>query len=200
MKTKIYREGDIGAALCDKCKGRVSTTYVRRDVPLSDGSDVVKAILVAACDGCGQVVMMPHQSVHRVQKVVQKQRMPIEARVPMHLKDMMAMVVSELHQNEAFEQQVYRYYIHRWSEQGIPSGRVKKYRNDPLFFGKADTRVSLKIANADVVVGLLCKQAELINTSTDLVKTIALAAFDDVVEKANSQAKKALSALAAAYN
>jgi len=199
MKTRIFREGDKGVALCEHCKGRVTTTYTRRDVPLSDGSDTVKDVMVGVCDNCDSVVMLPQQSTPRVRRVLERQRKPIEARVPSHLQDMLNLVVSELHQSEGFEQQIFRYYIHLWSEQGAPVTRIRKYRQDPLFSGKANTRLSLRIDDGDEVIDQIRNEVEEIRSKTELLKAIAFAAFDDVVEKPKSRAKTALEAIAAAH-
>ena len=65
---KIYNAGDSGKALCD-IDGLVTTTFRYRDVPLSDGSAVVKDILVGVCDRCGKVVSIPPQSVRAISQV-----------------------------------------------------------------------------------------------------------------------------------
>lgn len=199
MKTHIYREGETGHALCETCKSMVATTFVRRDVPLSDRSDIVKDVLVGVCDTCDSVVTMPHQSVPRVKQTINKQMKPIEARVPSHLKDMLSLVVAELHQSESFEQQVFRYYIHQWSEHGVPLARIRKYQRDPLFSGRANTRLSLKIADADVVFEEIRSQVAELSNKTDLLKAIAFTAFDDIVEKPRSRAKTALEQIAAVH-
>ena len=199
MKTRIFREGDKGVALCEHCKGRVTTTYTRRDVPLSDGTDTVKDVMVGVCDICDSVVVLPQQSTPRVARVLEKQRKPIEARVPSHLQDMLNLVISELHQSEGFEQQIFRYYVHQWSEHGAPVTRIRKYRRDPLFSGKANTRLSLRINDGDEVIGQIRDDVEEIGSKTELLKAITFAAFDDVVEKPKSRARSALEAIAAAY-
>lgn len=199
MRTHIYREGENGSALCETCAKKVDTTFVRRDVPLSDHSDIVKDVLVGVCDTCDSVVAMPHQSVPRVKRTLDKQMKAIEARVPSHFKDMMSLVVAELHQSEAFEQQVFRYYIHHWSENGAPLARIRKYQRDPLFCGKANSRVSLKIADADMVIDEIRNKVTELHNKTDLLKAIAFAAFDDVVEKPKSRAKSALEQIAAVH-
>jgi hypothetical protein len=55
-------EGDKSKAICSHCKKMVSTTFAYRDVPFSDGSGVVKNILVGVCDHCDLVVSIPAQS------------------------------------------------------------------------------------------------------------------------------------------
>ena len=50
MKMKLYEEGEKSKAICHHCKQLVSTTFVRRDVPFSDGKGEVKNILAAVCE------------------------------------------------------------------------------------------------------------------------------------------------------
>lgn len=70
---KIYNPGDSGKALCE-ADGLVTTTFRIRDVPLSDGSAVVKQILVGVCDQCGKVLSIPPQSVSAIWMVRQRDR------------------------------------------------------------------------------------------------------------------------------
>ena len=65
-----------GNAFCETCQGKVSTTYQRRDVPLSDGSATVPNVLVGVCDTCDSVVTLPHKSVPKVSQVVHKGKLP----------------------------------------------------------------------------------------------------------------------------
>lgn len=62
MGTAPFHEGDKSKAICSHCGKLVGTTFVRRDVPLSDGNRVAKNILVAVCDVCGEVVATPPES------------------------------------------------------------------------------------------------------------------------------------------
>ena len=197
MKTIIFREGDKGVALCDHCRGKVTTTYVRRDVPLSDGSATVSGVLVGACDTCDAVVVTPPQSTPRVNRVVQEQRQAIETRVPAHLKDMLLMVNSELHQPDGFEQMVIRYYIRRWAERGAPVQRIYKCRRSDLFAGQADARLSFKMRIGDHDLDKIRENTDDLQTNTDLIKVIAMTAYEDVIEKPKSQARAALEVIAA---
>jgi len=39
---KIFLEGDKGTAVCHDCAALVKTTFLRRDVPFSDGSGAAR--------------------------------------------------------------------------------------------------------------------------------------------------------------
>lgn len=62
METRLFQEGDRSAAICSHCGKVVSTTFVRRDVPFSDGRGSAINILVAVCDVCYAVISIPAQS------------------------------------------------------------------------------------------------------------------------------------------
>lgn len=65
---KIFQDGDNSQAFCSHCSDLVSTTFVRRDVPFSDGKGLAKSILVGACITCGQTVSIPAQSTPAISK------------------------------------------------------------------------------------------------------------------------------------
>ncbi|WP_077044445.1 hypothetical protein [Pseudomonas sp. KK4] len=79
---KLLFEGDQGKALCEHCQQIVTTTYVRRDVPFSDGQGQAKEILVGVCDDCDTVVAIPAQSTPSIKEARKQQLIPIEARLP----------------------------------------------------------------------------------------------------------------------
>lgn len=72
---KIFKVGDKGRGVCYKCTSFVDTTYNLRDVSFSDGSGIVKNILVGVCDCCDSVVALPHQSTPAVKKQLNFQKL-----------------------------------------------------------------------------------------------------------------------------
>ncbi|MFJ4456720.1 hypothetical protein ACIP1G_22895 [Pseudomonas sp. NPDC089392] len=71
---KVLSETDTGKALCEYCQAVVSTHYVRRDVPFSDGQGVVENVLVGVCDRCDAVIAIPSQSTPVIHDVVKQLR------------------------------------------------------------------------------------------------------------------------------
>jgi RNase P subunit RPR2 len=61
-------EGDKSHAICPHCRQLVASTFRRRDVPLSDGSGLVRDLLVVVCDVCDTVVAIPAQSTSAVKE------------------------------------------------------------------------------------------------------------------------------------
>ena len=59
---KIFKVGESQKAACNKCQSFENATFQLRDVPFSDGTGVVKKVLVGVCDKCDSVIVLPHQS------------------------------------------------------------------------------------------------------------------------------------------
>jgi hypothetical protein len=59
---KLLLEDDHGKALCEHCQQIVTTNYVRRNVPFSDGHGEAKDVLAGVCDVCDTIVAIPAQS------------------------------------------------------------------------------------------------------------------------------------------
>ncbi len=57
--------GERVSALCHR-DGRVTATFMYRDVPFRDGRGVVKDLLVGTCDVCGDAIVIPASSTPAV--------------------------------------------------------------------------------------------------------------------------------------
>lgn len=79
---KLLFEGDHGKALCEQCQQLVTTTYLRRNVPFSDGHGEAKDILVGVCQVCHTVVAIPAQSTPAIRESRKQPLTSIEARLP----------------------------------------------------------------------------------------------------------------------
>ncbi|MGB0833255.1 MAG: hypothetical protein ACPGR2_01915 [Psychrobium sp.] len=69
---KKLKEGDTGQAICKDCSSLSNITYRVRNVPFSDGSGIVKNILVGVCNCCDRVISVPHQSTPEIKKEFEK--------------------------------------------------------------------------------------------------------------------------------
>ncbi|PAX99100.1 hypothetical protein CKO50_22830 [Pseudoalteromonas sp. HM-SA03] len=67
---KTVKSGDNSKAICHKCECVVETTFMKRDVALSDKSAMVENVLVSVCNNCDSVVALPHQSSKHVNKTI----------------------------------------------------------------------------------------------------------------------------------
>jgi hypothetical protein len=62
---RIFHEGHVERAVCD-VDGVVTVTFRYRDVSFSDGSGVVRDLLVGVCDTCDEVILSPPQSLRAI--------------------------------------------------------------------------------------------------------------------------------------
>ena len=69
---KVLKVGDTQKAVCSECKSIKNAIFDLRDVPFSDGSGIVKNILVGVCESCDQVILTPHQSTPAIKKEYEK--------------------------------------------------------------------------------------------------------------------------------
>ena len=65
---KIFKVDDKSKAVCADCIALVSTTFMLRNVPTSDGRGIVKQVLAGVCDHCDSVVSIPNQSAPFIDK------------------------------------------------------------------------------------------------------------------------------------
>src|SRR5882672_8646022 len=78
---KIFVENEKGRAVCHR-DGVTTTTYLYRDVPFSDGSGVVKNILVGVCDKCADVIAVPPQSTPAIGATRSRVEHALEVNIP----------------------------------------------------------------------------------------------------------------------
>ena len=65
---KIFKVGYTQQAVCNSCKSIETAAFDLRNVPFSDGSGIVKKVLVGVCDKCDQVVLTPQQSAPAIKR------------------------------------------------------------------------------------------------------------------------------------
>ncbi len=151
---KIYTEGDKGRALCSHCKGLVSTTFVRRDVPFSDAQGLAKAILVGVCDQCGQVVSVPAQSTPAIRQARAVATHAIEAVLPPVYLDVLDLAAYSIEPAATPEHRrlLLTYFVHRDAEDPGAAQRLRVYHAQAVQHWehipvKNKRRLSLKVAH-----------------------------------------------------
>jgi len=177
---KIFKVGDSQRAICERCGSIQPATFKLRDVPLSDGSGVVKKVLVGVCDQCNQVCLLPHQSVPAVQKHLEAQRKAVECRLPAHMLDILGLAAFELGSSSDFVPGLVKYYVHKLAHDPGEASRLPLLLESELAQGKAEKRLSLKGRRIADDIGQLKAAAHVENT-TDLMKSIILLINEDVL-------------------
>lgn len=194
---KILKEGDTQQVMCKPCRSLQNASFRLRDVPFSDGSGVVKNVLVGVCDECDSVVLVPHQSTPLIKKQLDKQRKALESRVPSHLIDILNLASEQLGADIDFVPSLIKYYIHGLSKNEISSTDLSSFLKSELAQGRATKRISLKGRNifeeAEVV-----KVSTHIRSTTELLKSVVLKINDDILVHKRPKLIRRLQSLVAA--
>ena len=179
---KIFKVGESQKAACEQCKAFENATFKLRNVPLNDGSGIVKNVLVGVCDKCDSVNILPHQSTPLVKRQLESQRKPIESRLPAHMIDILNLATLEIGGSTDFVPNLMKYYVHSLVANEKSAQSIAGYLKSDLAKGKADKRLSLK---GKIIVDQLnsLKLTSHIANTTDLLKGIILKINDDVLVK-----------------
>lgn len=177
---KIFKVGDSKQAICEHCGSIRNATFRLRDVPLSDGSGVVKKVLVGVCDHCNEVCLLPHQSTPAVKAQLDAQRKAVESRLPAHILDILNLAAFELGGTTDFAPNLMKYYIHRLASDPVKARRLSSLLQSELAQGKAEKRLSLKGRQIKADVEKLKTTVQLEKTA-DLVKSVILLINEDVL-------------------
>ena len=197
MTMKIVKTEDKSTAACTTCKAFVDVTYRLRDVPLSDGGDMVRDVLVGVCDICDSVCVLPHQSVPKVSKIMERQRKTIDSRVPAHMLDILNLASAEVGGGSDFVPNLMKYYLHALAVKEISSVRLARYLTSDLASGKSQKRISLKGRRVSEDIEKVKELTNLSSTS-DIVKSVILKINDDILQNKSKRPIKALEGIAAA--
>lgn len=197
---KFFKQGDRKSALCHR-DGRVMTTFAYRNVPFRDGRGVAENVLVGTCDVCGDAVIIPPQSSPAIAASRSKLDRTLEVRIPATFVDALdaAIVRVAVHATPDFRKQLLVYYVNRYSSGEEKIGELAELTSRYVSFSPAgpvpSRRLSMKLNEAtDVRIERVRAEANL--SKTDLVKSIILKIFDDVVEPVHPKHQKELSQMA----
>ena|ERR1700754_2845346 len=120
---KIFHEGHVERAVCD-IDGLVTVTFRYRDVPFSDGSGVVRDLLVGVCDVCDEVILSPPQSAPAISAARKRATRPVEANLPASYVDALDAAASrvDVQANTEFRKRLLMFYLHRYArgDEAIP--------------------------------------------------------------------------------
>lgn len=183
--------GDAQKAVCEHCRSLEKTTFKLRDVPFSDGSGLVKNVLVGVCDKCDQVSILPHQSTPVVKKQLEAQRKPIESRLPAHMVDILNLATLELGGSIDFVPNLVKFYIHTLAINEKSAKNIARFLKSDLAMGKAQKRLSLKGRQIYADIETL-KSISSIDNTTDLIKSVILKINDDVLVKKEPKSMRQL--------
>ena len=194
---KIFKVGESQKAACEKCQSFENATLELRDVPFSDGTGIVKKVLVGVCDKCDSVNVLPHQSTPAVKKQYEAKRKPVEVRLPSHLIDILNLATNEIGAETDFVPSLLKYYVHALAKDEVSSFKINSYLKEDLALGKSNKRLSLKGRNISEELEEL-KSKFHIKSTTDVLKGVILKINEDLLIKKSAKPIKHLQGIMAA--
>ncbi|MHA6160921.1 hypothetical protein [Pseudomonas sichuanensis] len=204
----ILFEGDTGKALCEHCQAVVTTRYLRRDVPFSDGQGVARDILVGVCDRCDTVVALPAQSTPAIREARKEQLKSIEARLPAVYLDILDAALHTVCREAGvhLRKLLLAHYLQQLLQAGQGEGlrpaheaflqaleQQRQQRGLPA--GSATRRLSMKV-NAHMAEDFLALMQQADMSQTELLKAVIARIQADVLEARDPQVIATLQRLA----
>ncbi len=197
---KFFMPGDKKRALCHR-DGRVTTTFVYRDVPFRDGNGMAHNVLVGACDVCGDAILIPAQSTPTIAAARKRVERSLEVNIPASFVDALDAAIVRVTESPSpdFRKQLLVYYVNRYASGEEDSRELKGLISSPSDLLKPvempKKRLSMKFN--DVMDGRIEKVREDAQLSkTDLVKSIVIKIYSDIVMPEQPKHYKALSQIA----
>jgi hypothetical protein len=195
---KFWRAGDRSRAICEECGKVVETRFEYRTYSLSRPRVDVPDVLVAVCMVCDQTVAVPYQSSPRLNEARKAAEGALEARIPRHLEDVLAVVASHYGRNDSeFRAVVLRYYLHALGENEAFALHVRELATGELARGTADERLSLKVQKPVLSRAWDSARNAGIRSKTDMVKGAILAAAEDLESRHGKKRRDSLAEMAA---
>ncbi len=155
-----------------------------RDYTPPDWDVTVPEVLVAACERCGEVVGIPHQSTPRINEYRKVKpetgfTKSIEARVPREIDEALDLMTVALGgASKVVRTAVMRFYFAEMARRPEVAAAVKR-QSAGTFQGQADRRVSIKLTNSQWSRVSKASKAAGIRSKSDLIRGVAMLAAAD---------------------
>jgi hypothetical protein len=181
---KLYRAGDRSAGVCESCRRRVVTRMEYRDYTPPGWDETVPDVLVAACETCGEVVGVPHQSTpkindHRKERPATGLGISVEARVPREIAEALDLVTVTLGGSpRTLRPAVLRYYFAQVATRPIDAQAVKRQCDNPAP-GPLGARIVVKLTARQWARVSKASKAAGITKRSDLIRGAAMLAAED---------------------
>ena len=149
---KIFNEGHTEKGFCAKCKAVTGVTFKYKPY-LTEGGDTIPEVLQGFCDGCGDRLLLPPQSIPKIQPYYIRQNKIQEYKVPVVIEDALLNIGSivRLEKPDTFKT-ILRFYLTNPNSQGwIKHTDVKR-------LGPSRARLSFRVD--EITNSLLMKRAD----------------------------------------
>ncbi len=130
---RILKEGDRGQAACPTCEAVVATHYEYRTVHLEQTGVDVENVLVGVCNVCDSTITIPAQSTPKLKEARERKLVPVNARVPRHLNDVLHLIADHYKVSySSFCSPMLRYYVHQLATNDQLALRVRRLARTDL--------------------------------------------------------------------
>lgn len=197
---KIVKEGEQTQVVCHNC-GLSNATYQLRDLEFSDNSGLVKNLLAAVCVSCGEVASIPAQSSEQIRAELDKQKQPIDVRLPAHYLDILAVASQKIDVSlsASFAKPLLLYYLHALSTGRFDASGLQKALKSDVAKAKSSKRISMKLSNKAMQEVTNLMETQGLANNTEVFKSIILRIHHDLVMQAEPPNLKELKNFAAAF-
>ncbi len=200
---KLFIDGEKSRAICSHCKDMVPVTFMRRDVPFSDGKGAAQDILVGVCGVCDQVVSIPAQSTPAISESRKKALKSIEVRLPAIYLDVLDLAAFTLEPESSpdFRKDLICYYIHDLAQDPNRIQRLfNAHKLSVVNFSSKNIKIPSKRLSMKVSEKLKTELRSLEDetelSTTELLKSVVCDIQREVLEKPRSSKIKTLQFLA----
>lgn len=197
---RLLKPGEKKSALCHR-DGRVTATFAYKDVPFRDGRGIAKNVLVGVCDVCGDAIVVPAQSTPAIAAARKRIDRSLEVNIPATFVDALDAAIVRVAANPTadFRKQLLVFYINRYAAGEESPGELAKLANRYASFFSVSTapnkRLSMKLSEAtDDRLEEIRARFDL--SKTDLVKSLVMKIYGDIVEPAKPRHQRELSQIA----
>lgn len=176
----LWKAGDKSAAICERCKRKVKTTFEYRTLELETPRSTVPDVLVALCDECGEVAGIPHQSTPKIAAARDRDMIKFEARVPRELEDALGLIAAKFHARpNDLSSPLFRFYLREVGRDGSLAQAVRVLSHDRLAMAPNRGRISVGVPRLLWDAAWKRAKAAGIRNKSELVRGLILAAAVD---------------------
>lgn len=198
---KIWKDGDKSRGLCPSCQRKTNIVFQRRSVTQSAPAVTAEAVLVAVCQECDGIAMIPHQSMPKLREAIQNPKETLNVRIPAHLEDVLYMLIDRVaHGWKNGTSPVLKYLLHEFGNNPKYARRVKDHLEDELAQGNAGADVSVRVPSYILLAADQMAKLVGIANRSEVVRGILVSAKMDVLESGDpdlmSDMQRAIAAVA----
>lgn len=181
---RIWREGEVTQGICPRCEQRRRLRYTRRDLTEEEVQVPASSVLVAVCEACDTVALIPEQSMPRIRAAGHRRTKTLNARVPGHLVDILGLLADiDAPGAPSGAASVLRMLLHAFGTDPAFARRVaSRHPDHPLVKGSVDEEISLRVPVTTLLAADDMASREGIPTRSDLIRALLATAKEEILD------------------